>query len=315
MKDLFDTTVSKPLLSVKRHACGAPGWRLDTGLIGVGEAAWCPDRARLRFGGARAFLVSERDLEQQLERARRVKAPDWLLFAPHEDAFTPHALPERRDELVRMMKRLLDSGIALTLTTRGDVVSGQGLVTLAKQYGRGLSVRVGVFSTESRVEEKWERGLPTAARRLALARLLSESGARVEVELGPIVPFANDDVRQLKDSMRAIARSGLGVVAPRWIEDAPGLERQIEAEVSPSTARLVTGWFRQPGSNMGGASRRILPLQVRKSRLEHLEEAANHLGVQLLACGCSDAGACVSCHVGEPIRVRASQLELFGRQA
>jgi hypothetical protein len=259
--------------------------------------------------------VTERDLELQLERSRRVKAPDWLLFAPYEDGFTPQASPERRDELVRMMRRLLDSGIALTLTTRGDVVSGQGLVTLARQYGRGLSVRVGVFSTEARVEEKWERGLPTAARRLALARLLKESGARVEVELGPIVPFANDDVRQLKDSMRLIARSGLDVVAPRWIEDAPGLERQIEAEVSPSTARLVTGWFRQPGSNMGGASRRILPLQVRKSRLEHLEESATHLRVQLLTCACSDGGACVPCQLGEPIRLKASQLELFGRQA
>lgn len=302
----------RSLLSVRQRACGGPVWRIDTGMAGVGEAAWCPDRARSRVERKPA-LVTERELETQLERARRLKLPSWIVFAPHEDGFAASADPQRRAELVAMMNRLVDAGIGLSLTTRGDLRDAEGLLALARRRPEALAVRIGLFSPESSLEARWERGLAPGARRLALGRALKELGVRVEVELGPIVPFANDDARQLKDAVRAVARAGLDAIAPRWIEDAPGLERQIEQEVSPSTARLVTGWFRQPGSNAGQALRRILPLQVRKSRLEHLHDAASQARIKLVTCACSDQGACVACLDGKDLV--APQLDLFERFA
>jgi hypothetical protein len=310
-----NTSPPRSILSVKQRACGSPVWRLDTGVVGVGQASWCPDRARSRFGGGVAdYLVGEGDLDAHLARARRLKSPEWIVFSPFEDPFTAAVSQHRRDELLRMMRKLLRLGIGVSLTTRGDLTTASGLVELAREYPDAFTVRVGVFTIEARVEEKWERGLSPAVRRLGLARALREVGANVEVELGPIVPFANDDVRQLRDTMRAVARSGLEVVVPRWIEDAPGLERQIELEVSPSTARLVTGWFRAPGSHMGGAHRRILPLQVRRSRLELLEDSARELGLRLRDCACASAGACSACLEGRRFAL-TPQLELFGRQA
>jgi hypothetical protein len=302
----------RSLLSVRQRSCGAPVWRLDTGVVGVGEAAWCPDRARARVE-RRPPLVSARELDNQLERARRLKLPPWIVFAPHEDGFAASADPGRRAELVAMMNRLVDVGIGLVLTTRGDLRDAEGLIALARRRPEALAVRIGLFSPESALESRWERGLAPGARRLALGRALKELGVRVEVELGPIVPFANDDARQLKDAVRAVARAGLDAIAPRWIEDAPGLERQIELEVSPSTSRLVTGWFRQPGSNAGQALRRILPLQVRKTRLEQLHDAASQARVKLVTCACSEQGACVACLEGRDLA--APQLDLFERFA
>jgi len=306
------TDASRTLLSVRQRTCGSPVWRLDTGTVGVGQAAWCPDRARARVE-RRVARVTERELESQLERARRVKLPPWIVFAPHEDAFAASADEARRLEMVAMMRRLIDAGIGLVLTTRGDIHDSEALLSLARRRPEALSVRIGIFATDSQLEAKWERGLAPYGRRLALGRALKELGVRVEVELGPIVPFANDDARQLRDAIRAVSRAGLDVVAPRWIEDAPGLDKQIEAEVSPSTARLVTGWFRQPGSNAGVPNRRILPLQVRRSRLEHLSDAASQSRVRLVTCACVEQGSCVACLEGRDLL--APQLDLFERQA
>lgn len=302
----------RPLLSIRQRACSGPVWRLDTGTIGVGQAAWCPDRARARVE-RRPPPVTARELEIQLDRARRVKLPPWIVFAPHEDAFAASANADRRDEIVEMMRRLVDAGMGLALTTRGEIRDSEGLLTLARRRPEALSVRIGIFAVESQLEARWEKGLAPYSRRLALGRALKELGVRVEVELGPIVPFANDDSRQLRDAVRAVARAGLDVIAPRWIEDAPGLDKQIETEVSPSTARLVTGWFRQPGSNTGGASRRILPLQVRRSRLEQLHDAAGQSRLRLASCACVEQGAHVACLDGRDLA--APQLDLFERLA
>jgi len=289
-------------------------WRVETGLVGVGAAAWCPDRSRIRSLGRTADVptaITEADLEIAIERARRVRLPPWVVVAPHEDAFAATGTRERREVVVAMMRRLVREGIGVALTTRSDLQDGEGLVRLAKDVGHALTVRVGVFALEATLEAKWERGLAPSMRRFALARALKEAGARVELELGPIVPFANDDDKQLKDMVRVAARFGLDVIAPRWIEDAPGLDKQIEAEVSPSTARLVTGWFRQPGSSVGSAVRRIIPLQVRKARLVHIEAAARATGIRVAACTCLAAGACGACLEASTI-AEEPQLDLFG---
>lgn len=311
----------RSVFSVRQRGCGAPRWFVETGLIGVGRAAWCPDRARIRsltrFGrplagsGSPVGEIVEADLEIAIERARRVRMPEWVVMAPHEDAFAATGTRARRQVILDMMRRLVRERIGVALTTRADLQDGEGLVRLAREIGDLLTVRVGVFALEPRLEAKWERGLAPSVRRLALARALREAGARVEVELGPIVPFANDDDKLLKDLVRSAARFGVDTIAPRWIEDAPGLDDQIEAEVSPSTARLVTGWFRQPGSSVGSATRRIIPLQVRKTRLEHIETAARALGIRVASCRCLAGGACVACLEARAVAADP-QLDLFG---
>lgn len=326
-------SASRTVLSIRQRSCGGPIWRIETGLVGVGRAAWCPDRAALRQDRrdrtpamieGQAPLATVVDLEHALERVRRVRLPEWVVMAPHEDAFVPGVDERRRVEIAAMMRRLVRAGIGVALTTRGELRDADALLAVVREAPEAFSIRVGVFALDARLDEprgvaasrqgveaKWEAGLAPSIRRLALARALKELGARVEVEIGPIVPFANDDPKTLKDLVRAVSRAGIDTIAPRWIEDAPGLERQIEVEVTPSTARLVTGWFRQPGSSVGSATRRIIPLAVRKTRLGAIEEAAQGLRMKIATCACLQAGACVACHPGAAVRSSA-QLSLFG---
>lgn len=302
---------ARNLFGIRQRACGAPLWRADIGSVGVGQAAWCPDRARARAERRGPVLapVGLADLEAAIERLRRVRLPDWVVFAPHEDAFSEAADPGRRREVTAMIRHLLGHGIGVALTTRGSVRAGEALIAIAREHPTMLSVRVGIFATDGQLEEKWERGLAPWAQRLALARALREAGAQVEVELGPLIPFVNDDPKRLRDVMRAIGRSGVRAVAVRWLEDGPGLEEQIEAEVSRSAAGLVGGWFQQPGSNVGSSVRRIIPMQVRRTRVATLEEIAAGLGIALVTCSCVEGGAAVACHTA-PKSTRSEQLGL-----
>ncbi|MFO0748055.1 MAG: radical SAM protein [Myxococcota bacterium] len=286
-------------------------WRLEVGQGGVGQAAWCPDRARARAERRGPVLnpAGMAELEQSLDRLRRMRLPEWVVFAPHEDVFVESADPKRRAEVLAMARRVLAQGIGLALTTRGALRDAEGLVELARENPDGLTVRVGIFGVDPRLEERWERGLAPWSHRLALAKALKEAGAQVEVELGPIIPFVNDDPKRLRDALRAIARAGIRAVAPRWLEDGPGLEAQIVAEVSPSAGRLANGWFQQPGSNVGSSQRRIIPMQVRRTRLETIEEAARGLGLHVLSCACVEQGAATAC-LSAPHHVASEQLGL-----
>lgn len=306
--------VARSVFGIRQRTCGVPVWRLDIGSAGIGQAAWCPDRARSRAASRdrRIPIVQPlhmADLDHSLERLRRVRQPEYVVFAPHEDVFTEAASPERRTEVLAMLRRVLAHGIGVALTTRGSAREAQGLIDLAREHGEMMSVRVGIFAADPRLEERWERGLAPWTLRLGLAKALLELGVQVDVELGPIIPFVNDDPKRLRDALRAIARAGVRTVAVRWLEDGPGLADQIEHEVAPSAGRLVNGWFQQPGASVGSTQRRIIPMQVRRTRMATIEEAASALGLHLVTCACVGQGAAVACHEA-PLHVTTEQLGL-----
>jgi len=226
-------------LSVHRHGtCGAV-WRLDVGDAGVGRAAWCPDRAARRIAGGGPWQAPLSTLGPALDRLR--KLPDWLWLAPREDAFVASADPARRAELLLMMRHLLGRDVDVALTTRGGLREGRELVALAAAAPGRVAVRVGLFTRDLALEARWEDGLAPASQRIALASALVDAGAAVTLELGPIIPFVNDAPRALDGVMRAAARAHVRHVAPRWIEDAPGLLLQVEREVGRSSARMLSG--------------------------------------------------------------------------
>ncbi len=296
------------IFAVGSRACGSPLWRVESGHVGIGRAAWCPDRAA-SVGDGQATLE---DFEQALGRLRNVARPGWVAFGGHEDAFVPGVDPARRDEVVVMVRRLLGLGVGVAMTTRGALPEASALVALARMFPGRLSVRVGVFSLEAEVAARWEPGLPGVAKRLALARELGDAGADVEVELGPIVPFVNDDARGLKEMMRTIARHGVGRVAVRWIEDASGLAEQVAAEVSRSASRLLEGWLHQPGSNHGAGQARGLAAPVRRARLQTITEAARAFGREIATCACQEGGHAGACPSAPRAAADRAQLELFG---
>ncbi|TNF29101.1 MAG: hypothetical protein EP329_16530 [Deltaproteobacteria bacterium] len=301
-------TPSDPVqLSVRRHGtCGAV-WRLDIGDAGVGRAAWCPDRAGRGRAAPLPWRAPLASLGPTLDRLRRL--PDWVWFSPGEDAFAATADPARRTEVLAMMSHLLGRGVDLSLTTRGGLREGRELVALAKAAPGRLAVRVGVFAREPEIEARWEDGLAPSAYRIALAGALADAGAAVTLELGPIIPFVNDSERSFEQLIRAAARVHVKHVAPRWIEDAPGLLQQVERQVGRSGARMLSGWFRQPGAQDDRGGRRGINLAARSHRRQLIHDAARAHGVAVAECRCVHHGAATACPVA-PSRIARPQLDL-----
>ncbi|MCA9514871.1 MAG: hypothetical protein KC635_08015 [Myxococcales bacterium] len=292
----------------RESACGVV-YRLDTGDAGVGHAAWCPTRAARAQAGSARVARAEATVDEALARARRL--PEWVYFAPREDAFAADVAIERRDEVLRMMQRTLARGVGIALTTRGTLRDAPGLVALARAWPGRLSVRVGVFSRDAAVEAKWEAGLGPASGRIALAAALQEAGATVALEIGPIIPFVNDDARALRDLLRAAARAGIRQIVPRWAEDSPGLVRQVEREISRSSGRMLAGWFNQSGATRADGTRTV-PFQARRQRRQIIHDVARELGLTVVECRCVHEGAAAACITGPA--VAREQLSLFGQE-
>jgi len=298
-------------LSVRRHGtCGAI-WRLDVGDAGVGRAAWCADRAGRGRGATRPWQAPLASLAPALDRLRRL--PDWLWFAPGEDAFTVSADPARRSEIVAMMRHLLGRDVDLAITTRGGIREARELVALSEAAPGRLAVKIGVFARDGGGDAglvgRWERGLAPTTQRLALASALVDAGAAVTLELGPIIPFVNDHQKGLDLLIRAASRAHVKHVAPRWIEDSQGLLHQVEREVGRSAARMLSGWFRQPGSQARQGGPRGINLAARSHRRQHIHDAARDHGLAVVECRCVHHGAASSCPIA-PSRIARPQLAL-----
>lgn len=318
-KQLFSMTFStphstSPMLQPLRHRCAGTLWVLDfDGLQrGCGACSFDLERARRGRQGLPFGEVPEgRELIELLnkELSRRRKKPEWVLFSPGADPFVP-ANEAIRAPALELIAALMRQGIGVTVTTRGGLPQGDGLLTLARRFPGRLRVEVGLFSSDRALVDQWERGAATLDARLSFAAGLVNAGADVVGLVGPIIPFINDADDDLRRTLRALAARNVRTVKPLWIEDGPGLVAQVEREISRSRARLLNGWFRMDDGPRSGPRR--LPAEARRARYATLLELAEPLGMHVVACRCTTEQSRGTCVVGpKPVR-SAGQMDLFG---
>jgi len=281
---------------------------------GEGLAAFCRRRAA-RLGPASPMPPAEvllGALSQDLRRAGAIRSMDWVWLCPNADPFTPVA-PELAGATLRMAEILIRHGLGITIRTRGGLEQAQGLLTLARRYPGQLRVEIGFFSEDRVLARRWERGLAPMDQRLGLATALLGSGAEVVGRVGPIIPLINDGERRLVKLARALGRVGIHTLVPEWIEDGPGLTKQIKREVCRSRAQMIAGWFDMERSNPH-EKRRQLPERVRRHVLSRLHKAADSGGQNLVVCPCSSRFGKSTCLSGPHHVVERTQLDLFGEQ-
>lgn len=209
---------------------------------------------------------------------------------------------------------LLEQDLGVVIRTRGGGPSARGLVELAREFPGLLRVDVGFFSSDVTLVRAWEPGCAPVGARLGLLESLQEAGAEVHARFGPIVPLINDEPRPLRRLASDLGRHGVQSLIPEWLEDAPGLSRQIEREVSKSRARIAHGWLHMEGAREGVGPRRI-PEHVRRHGITRLHRAADSAGVALMVCRCASnlgTGSCLSAPIQASHR---KQMDLFAEIA
>lgn len=290
-------------------------WTVSFDQRGIGRAAFCGDRSRrgrapenLRDTG---LIVGQ--LQEELWKHRGRRSLRWVALSPNADAFAPGA----RDLVgptLACARVLLEQGLGVVLQTRGGGPSSRGLVDLAREFPGMLRVDVGFFSSDVKLVRAWESGCAPVGARLGLLESLVEVGTEVHARIGPIIPLINDEPRPLRRLARDLSRHGVFSMIPEWLNDAPGLSRQIEREVSKSRARIVHGWLHMEGARERTGPRRI-PEHVRRHGITRLHDAADSAGVALMVCRCASnlgTGVCVAGPAGVTHR---KQLDLFAEIA
>lgn len=303
------------VLSHRRHRCGGTVWTVDFDGRGTGRAAFCGYRSRqgrptehLRDTG----LIVGR-LQDELWNNRGRRSLRWVWLSPSADAFVPGA----RDLVAPTLacaRVLLEQGLGVLIHTRGGGPSARGLVELAREFPGMMRVDVGFFSSDVKLVRAWEPGCAPVGARLGLLESLAEVGAEVHARIGPIIPLINDEPRPLRRLVSDLARHGVHSLIPQWLEESPGLSRQIEREVSKSRARIVHGWLHMEGAREGVGPRRV-PEHVRRHGITRLHAAADSAGVALVVCRCASnlgTGSCLSAPTGAAHR---KQLDLFAEIA
>lgn len=323
----------RSLVVGRKVGCAESRWSLQIGTGGIVGAAWCPWRA---IDGQLPPLVRYQqkldrpgrvDAVGAWKRARRVSQTAGLVFNPREDVFSSPD-PSLRAVAFEIVTDLLEMGVNVALTTRAGMTDAAPLVALARRFPHRLSLRVGLFGGPPDEERRWEAGLPSRGERLELIAALATTGAHVEVEVGPIIPFVSDDDIAWKSLFRAIGRAGVHQIVPRFIAGSPELVAQIEHEVAPSAGRMVLGWLGRGqddpwlqalrGRRSGSAGPvpaadvvRALPLQAREPRLRRFVALANAANLKVRTCPCFDDGRAHVCH-HLPTQVQTvEQLDLF----
>jgi DNA repair photolyase len=299
----------------RRHRCGGTIWTVSFDQRGIGRAAFCGDRSRQArpIENLRDTGLIVRRLQDELWNKRGRRSLRWVWLSPNSDAFVPGAR-DLVESTLACARVLLEQGIGVVLHTRGGGPPSRGLVDLARAFPGMLRVDVGFFSSDVKLVRAWEAGCAPVGARLGLLESLAEAGAEVHARVGPIIPLINDEPRPLRRLARDLSRHGVHSLIPEWLEDAPGLSRQIEREVSKSRARIAQGWLHMEGAREGVGPRRI-PEHVRRHGIARLHEASDAAGVALMVCRCASnlgTGACVSAPAGVTHR---KQLDLFAESA
>lgn len=329
-----------PFVRARTGICGVATWALEPlrGRFGTPGASWCPHAARAeaeaRSGPRGPLDGTESRLTPSLDevvaawrRARKGRGDVWSL-SPRDELFggMGGASAPRWPHGLELLDVMLREGAHVVLTTRAGLAEGEGLVALAARHRGRLSVRLGLFGASPEAEARWEPGLATRGDRLALAKRLVEVGADAAVELGPVVPFVNDDARHWQGVLRAVARVGVTRVVPRLITGDWALIHRLERILSPAEGRMVMGWLglgrrattrAGEGEPAAGSAGFGLSERIRSARLGLLRESVGNLPVRLALCGCLTSGTrATACDHGvtlaAPPRAEAVQGDLFG---
>jgi hypothetical protein len=285
-----------PFVRARTGTCGVPVWSLEPlrGRGGTPGASWCPHAARAEAEPPSSRAENSASLDEVLaawRRARRGRDDLWHL-SPRDEVFAaapgwPHAL--------QLLEVMLREGARVQVVTRAGRSQAEGLVALAARSRGRLSVRIGLMGGPSDAEARWEPGLAPRSDRLALAEALVGAGVDVSVELGPVVPFVNDDPRHWQGLMRALSRIGVRRLVPRFIAGDWALIHRLERVLSPAEGRMVMGWLGLGRGKAGsdgllGRPGFSLSASARATRLDRLQGCVGELPVALAVCRCLTEG-------------------------
>ncbi len=236
---------------------------------------YCYATSYIRFKGCKPKERFLRNLARDLAKAEvRV-----VNMSTSSDPYPPM---EAELKLTRQALILLaEHGFPVLITTKSSLVARDKDVLSRMK----AAVSITITTLDETLARRIEPGAPPPRDRLRAVEELSKSGVPVAVRVDPVIPFLNDDPRELEELVEAAASVGAVHVTTSTYKARPDNLYRMCREFP----ELADKW-RSLYSTKPFHGYRYLPADLRRKLLEPVRRAAERLGLTYATCREGEAG-------------------------
>lgn len=249
----------------------------DAGLFGVDLTAgcglgcsFCHIRGSARYPGEETILFDPATTERlTAELEQRTAPPKVVVLSPKSDPLPPDR--EVRFETLRVVRTLLERGIAVRLMTRGRI--GRPLRDLLAAHRDLVRVGVGLTTMNRPLSRALEPKAAVPAARVRVLAELAKAGVAVEVRLEPLIVGLTDTRANLVPLFQAVARAGVRDVIAHYLFLQPAMMASLAESLAPFglSERVLEDYEGGPTFPVGSVgTTKHLPVDTRRVGLARL---------------------------------------------
>ncbi|MBW1999839.1 MAG: radical SAM protein [Deltaproteobacteria bacterium] len=314
---LFEAEKKSRVLTRAEFGCLKKHYRINVTRGCEFKCVYCYARGyRWAPGQDEVYLYSNlpEKLERELDRGRRHRPVEWIIFNTSSDSFQSH--PRILDITYRTMTSLLERGIGFSFLTKGKIPGR--FIKLFADYPDLVHARIGLVSLSENYQKLFEPRAAKAQERLDNVTRLMEAGIRVEVRIDPVIPFYTDDDRSISSLYLALAERGIKRVSVSYLHLRPSVLSQLQEELPRSVIKVLMSCFEtQTWSEVGSSTRsKLVPLKLRERGYERFFRLAKQHGIEPVVCSCKnpDIKGAGLCTAEWPVAKTYESSRRFGRQ-
>ncbi len=209
----------------------------------------------------------------------------------------------------KALEILVPAGRGILITTKGTLYATRDLSLIVKG---NVAVTPTITTLDSGLSMLLEPGAPLPSKRIDAIRKASEAGVPVGVRVDPIIPFLNDDPRDIWELVGALADAGAVFIVTSTYKARPDNFARVLRALGGNLGRKLHELYSR-GTKVGGYT--YLPKELRIRLLRPVIDAARYYGLEYATCreGLTgrewfSAGSCDGTHL-IPIRIEPGRVE------
>ncbi len=277
----------------------------------VHNCVYCYTKGYSVYPGDDSIEIYE-DMAERIadEIKRKRKKPAAVYFCPSCDPFQP--IPQIQQTTFDVMKTILENGIGVQFVTKGKVPDN--FFELFKKYHSKIAGQIGLISTDDNKLSVFEPSAAKGQERLDQLERLIKIRVKMSVRCDPIIHGFTDADEQLQSLFSEITKTGCKEAAVSFLFLRPAIISSLKNNIpNPQLLEAILKPFSE-GVNLSiglkNSMGKMLPLEIRKSRIEKIQKIANNYGIIIHTCGCKNSDITnESCYITRDLK--NSQESLF----
>lgn len=255
----------------------------------VHQCAYCYARGYSLYPGDRNVVIYDnlvKKLVQELPRKRIL--PQTAFFSTSCDAFQP--IPQILNISYKIMKILLNNGIAVTFLTKGYIPPN--FLKLFESYPNLVYAKIGIITTNRNVQQVLEPYAPSPQKRLNNIQELISRGINTEVRMDPIIPGITDNSKDLNKYFKTMGGLNIKSVVLNYLLLRNLIKSNLKKAMSQKNLfeKTITHYESGKKVSLKAENSKAFALNTltRKRNYQMIANIAASYNVNTYVCGCKN---------------------------